>query len=88
MRARPIPQEKDNFCLGGVVPPLKCIILRKQQTPQQHGAADLSTGAARHGESSASEWTHPPQGVTSAGGGRYGLSLKFFDHLLYSATVY
>ena len=71
MRARPIPQEKGNFCLG-VVPPLKCIILRKQQTPQQHGAADLSTGAARHGESSASELTHPPQGVTSAGGGDTG----------------
>ena len=35
-----------------VVPPLKCIRLcYKQQTQQQHGAADLSAGAARHGES-------------------------------------
>jgi len=28
----------------GVVPPLKCIRLCKQQTPQRHGTADLSTG--------------------------------------------
>ena len=61
------PPGKGQFLFGGCSP-LKCIILRKQQTPQQHEAADLSTGAARHGESSASEWTHPPQGVTSAGG--------------------
>ena len=31
----------------GLLPPLKCIRLRKQQTPQQqHGAADLSAGGS------------------------------------------
>ena len=46
----------------GVVPPLKYIRPYKQQTAQQHGAADLSAGAARHGESEASEWADSPRG--------------------------
>ena len=46
---------------GGVVPQLKCIRLCKQQTPQMHGAADLSAGAAHHGDSAGSEWTRPDQ---------------------------
>ena len=56
----PLPSlGRDNF---GVVSSLKCIRLYKHQTPQHHGAADLSAGAARHGESAASEWTHPLRG--------------------------
>ena len=47
----------------GVVPPLKYIRPYKQQTAQQHGAADLSARAARHGESEASEWADSPRGV-------------------------
>jgi len=43
----------------GVVSPLKCIRLCKQQTAQQHGAADLSAGAVRHGESAVLAWTRP-----------------------------
>jgi len=71
------PQERSNF---GVVLPLKCIILCMRQTPQQHDTADLSVEAARHGESEASEWTHPPRECQERKH-RCGRSSTFFDHL-------
>jgi len=46
----------------GVVPPLKCIRLCKQQTSQQHGATDLCAGTVHLGKSTASEWALPLQG--------------------------
>ena len=61
-RSSPVKGQFGSFPL-----PLKCIRLCKQQRPQQHGAANFLAGTSRHGESEASEWTHPPQGVTSAG---------------------
>ena len=62
-----------------VVPPLKCIRLCKQQTLQQHGAADLSAGdsASRRKRG----FDSPAAGVTSTG--RCCLSSEFFDHLLH-----
>jgi len=54
----------------------------KQQTPQQHGAADLSAWTAHHGKSAASEWTAAPRGGSAAveGDACFGLS-EILDHL-------
>jgi len=61
LRGGPDPSYKrDDFA---VFLPSKCIRLCKQQRSQQHGAAKMSTGAARHGrkcgfgtDSSAAVW--------------------------------
>ena len=71
LRGGPDPSyERDDFA---VFLPSKCIRLCKQQRSQQHGAAKMSTGAARHGENAASELTQAS---------RCGLSSKFFGRLL------
>jgi len=59
----------------GAVSPLKCISLDKQQTPQQHGAADLSTGRVHHGKKVASKWTH------YHGGDKFGVVRPFINIL-------
>ena len=62
--------------MSGVVPPLKYIRSYKQQTAQQHGAADLSAGAARHGESEAQN------GLTRRVGDRCGGDAAFRQNSL------
>jgi len=56
--------------------PSKCLRLHKQRTPQQHGAADMSTGdSISRRKCAALEWTHPLPGLC-------GLSSALFDQLL------
>jgi len=66
----------------GAVPPLKCIRLYEQQTPQQYGAADLSAGDSASRPMSGFGMVSPAAGVTSAGAMRI-LSAKFFDHMFF-----
>jgi len=50
------PRFSGERAILGVVSPLKCIRLCKQQMQQQHDAADLSAGDRQH--ITALEWTH------------------------------
>jgi len=56
-----IPPPEEGAILR-VVPPLKYIGVSNQETPQQHGAADMSAEDSDRGESAASEWTRPSRG--------------------------
>ena len=84
LRGAGIPRPGKEATLGAG-PPLKCIRLWKQETPQQRGAADLSARTARHRQYKASEWTRPSRGWQVRG--RCGLSSKFFDHLSHRAVT-
>jgi len=67
---------RGNLFLGGLFSPSKCLRLHKQRTPQQHGAADMSTGdSISRRKCAALEWTHPLRG-------RCGLLSALFDQLL------
>ena len=60
----PDPREMGNF--RGYSPALKCIRLCKQQTPQQHGAADLSAGDGASRRKRGFGMDSPAAGVSSA----------------------
>jgi len=60
----------------GVVPPLKSVRLCKQQTRQQHGAADLSAGDSVSQRKCSFRMNLPGTGVTSAGAMRHFIQIQ------------
>jgi len=49
----------------GVVPALKCIRMRKQQTPQKYRATDLSAGDSASQKKCGFEMDSPPRGTSA-----------------------